>query len=54
MSYCQGITDAGLAHLAGIYNLDMRECTWITDAGLAHLAGIHTLKGGARARGLHF
>ncbi len=40
---CPGITDTGLAHLAGIHTLIMRECFWITDAGLAHLTGIHTL-----------
>ena len=43
MSGCTGITNAGLAHLAGIHTLSMRYCTGITDAGLAHLAGIHTL-----------
>jgi hypothetical protein len=37
------ITDAGLAHLAGIHTLNMRGCTGITDAGLAYLAGIKTL-----------
>jgi hypothetical protein len=43
MSYCNRITDAGLAHLTGIHTLNMRGCTRITDAGLAHLTGIHTL-----------
>ena len=43
MGRCTGITDAGLAHLAGIHTLNMRWCDQITDAGLAHLAGIHAL-----------
>jgi len=43
MGGCTGITDAGLAHLAGIHTLNMDGCTGITDAGLAHLTGIHTL-----------
>jgi hypothetical protein len=43
MSYCTGITDAGLAHLVGIHTLRMHRCTWISNAGLAHLVGVHTL-----------
>ena len=43
MLFRSGITDAGLAHLAGIHALNMGWCTGITDAGLAHLTGIHTL-----------
>ncbi|MDO4570150.1 MAG: hypothetical protein Q4D38_07195, partial [Planctomycetia bacterium] len=40
------ITDAGLAHLAGLTNLNWLglENTNITDAGLAHLYGLTQLK----------
>ncbi|MDO4570790.1 MAG: hypothetical protein Q4D38_10425, partial [Planctomycetia bacterium] len=39
------ITDAGLAHLAGLTNLESLDLGWtkITDAGLAHLAGLTNL-----------
>ena len=61
MDGCDGITDAGVAHLRGIHTLDMYRCTGITDAGLAHLSGIRALGmsgctpaaiAAARARGL--
>ena len=46
MYSCAGITDAGLAHLAGIHTLNVLECRGVTDAGLAHLRDTHTLYAG--------
>jgi hypothetical protein len=40
MSLCTRITNAGLAHLAGIHSLGMSDCPGITDAGLAHLVNM--------------
>lgn len=37
------ITDADLAHLAGIHTLNIQGCSNVTDAGLAHLEGIKKL-----------
>src|SRR5258706_3261845 len=41
-----GVTDAGLAHIAGLKNLRRLnlENTGITDAGLAHLKGLAELR----------
>ncbi len=38
-----GITDAGLARLAGVHTLSLQKCENITGAGFAHLKGIHAL-----------
>ena len=41
------ITDAGLAHLVGLTNLqtlNLSDCYQITDAGLVHLKGLTNLK----------
>lgn len=49
LSFCDGMTDAGLARLpafVGLRQLFLRGCRRITDAGLAHLramVGLHTL-----------
>ena len=49
LSFCDGVTDAGLARLpafVGVRQLFLRGCRHITDAGLGHLhamAGLHTL-----------
>jgi len=42
---CEGVTDAGLAHLAELTNLTRLALagTGVTDAGLAHLAGLTNL-----------
>jgi hypothetical protein len=34
------ITDADLAHLAGVHTLNLSDCSEITDAGLTHLRGL--------------
>ncbi len=47
LSYCAGVTDAGLAHLegfTGLRQLFLRGCANITDAGLRHLRGLDTLR----------
>ena len=46
LSYCAGVTDAGLAHLnsfPGLRQLFLRGCPGITDAGLLHLHGLTAL-----------
>ena len=40
LSYCQGFTDAGLAHLENVEDINLTECQNITDAGLAHLENV--------------
>jgi Leucine-rich repeat (LRR) protein len=47
LSFCDDITDAGLAHLKGLTKLeklDISHCDNITDAGLAHLKGLTKLE----------
>ena len=47
LSYCAGVTDAGLAHLEafpGLRQLFLRDCANITDAGLTHLHALATLR----------
>jgi uncharacterized membrane protein len=42
------VTDAGLAHLEGLSNLEslmLRSCTKFSDAGLVHLEGLASLQG---------
>ncbi len=58
MSYCRGIGDAGLAHLAGLTRIQ-RLCVGggVTDAGLAHLSKMKqltslTISGNITERGL--
>jgi len=46
LSYCAGVTDAGLAHLKafpGLRQLYLRGCNRITDAGLLHLHALSDL-----------
>ena len=40
LSYCMGITDAGLAMIRGVHNIDLSHCMQITDAGLENLQGV--------------
>jgi len=41
LSYCQyNITDAGLAHLENVEDINLTECHKITDAGIAHLENV--------------
>lgn len=47
LSYCAGVTDAGLAHLKsfpGLRQLYLRGCEGITDAGLRHLHALTHLQ----------
>ncbi|MCS7272507.1 MAG: hypothetical protein NZ703_15595, partial [Gemmataceae bacterium] len=47
LEWCSKITDAGLAHLAQLtqlQQLDLESCSKITDAGLAHLAPLTQLQ----------
>jgi hypothetical protein len=47
LSFCAGVTDAGLAHLKsfpGLRQLLLRGCPRITDAGLLHLHHLPTLQ----------
>jgi serine/threonine protein kinase len=46
LSYCPGVTDAGLAHLPafpGLRQLYLRACEGVTDAGLLHLRALANL-----------
>lgn len=45
IEHAANVTDAGLAHLAALHDLDglTLDCPQITDAGLAHLEGLHRL-----------
>jgi serine/threonine protein kinase len=47
LSYCAGVTDAGLAHLPafpGLRHLYLRGCEAVTDAGLLHLRALANLQ----------
>jgi hypothetical protein len=47
LSYCAGVTDAGLAHLPafpGLRQLYLRGCEGVTDAGLLHLRDLANLQ----------
>ncbi len=47
LSYCAGVTDAGLSHLVAfpwLRQLFLRSCSGITDAGLLHLRSLTSLQ----------
>ena len=43
MRGCRSLTNAGLAHLAGVHTLDVSDCDQLGDGALEHVAGVRCL-----------